>query len=271
MTARPTSIGIHVCRSPLPGSRVQRSPGNPALGVLPRAFGHARDASGIAQTRGLTPGPRSRSSRGFTLLEILVALVLLAFVMVGVWGALAGATRVSHSADAVMAQNEQVRTVQQFLRRYLSAAQMQPYVTGADAPARMFEGDATRMRYVAPLPAQSGHAGLYLQTVTLRKNDADGASLELSYQPYSGNAPASGQPVVHLLLAHLRGGQFQYLSAAALGQPPSWRDDWQAVNGLPMAVRIRVDPAWRTRVPFPRMVIPIHAGDGYDARVGASP
>ncbi|MGH8155821.1 MAG: hypothetical protein ACREP0_11410, partial [Rhodanobacteraceae bacterium] len=163
------------------------------------------------------------------------------------------------------------RTVQQFLRRHVSAAQLQPYVTGADAPARMFEGDPTRMRYVAPLPAQSGHAGLYLQTIRLRTNGAGGASLELAYQPYSGNVPASGPPVVHPLLAHLRGGQFQYLSATTFGQPPTWRDDWQAVNGLPLAVRIRLDPAWRTRVPFPRMVIPIHAGDGYDAGAGASP
>lgn len=221
--------------------------------------------------RSRIPGPRSRASRGFTLLEILVALVLLAFVMVGVWGALAGATRISHSADAVMAQNEQVRTVQEFLRRYVSAAQMQPYVSRADAPARMFEGDATSMRYVAPLPAQSGHAGLYLQTLTLTNYGSGDASLELAWQPYSASAPVSGAPAKHLLLAHLRGGQFQYLSATAFGQAPTWRDDWQAVNGLPMAVRIRLDPAWRTRVPFPTMVIPIHAGEGFDARVGASP
>ncbi|MBU6477840.1 MAG: prepilin-type N-terminal cleavage/methylation domain-containing protein, partial [Xanthomonadaceae bacterium] len=51
---------------------------------------------------------------GFTLLEILLALALLAFVMLGVWGAMRGAARVTRSADAVMAQSEAVRTVQQF-------------------------------------------------------------------------------------------------------------------------------------------------------------
>ena len=215
------------------------------------------------------PGPRR--SRGFTLLEILLALALLALVMLGVWGAMASATRIAHSADAVMARSESVRTVQQFLRRYVSAAQLQPYLAEGDARARMFEGDATSMRYVAPLPMQSGHAGLYVQTIRLTRNASGGASLELVYQPYSDDTPQAGDAVTHLLLADLQGGQFQYLAAAAFGQPAAWRDDWRAANGLPLAVRIHLDPAWRVRVPFPEMVIPLHAGEGFGAQLGGAP
>src|SRR6185437_14075885 len=122
--------------------------------------------------------------RGFTLLEILLALALLAFVMLGVWGAMRGAARVTHSANAVMAQGEAVRTVQQFLRRYVGAAGPQPFVTADGSAARMFRGDGTSMEYVAPLPMQSGHAGLYIQTVSLQKDGA-GMSLRLAYQPYA--------------------------------------------------------------------------------------
>lgn len=215
--------------------------------------------------------PHGHRVAGFTLLEILLALVLLAFVMAGVWGAMSGATRITHSADAVMAQGEQVRTVQQFLRRYLGAAGPQPYVAESGSTARMFLGSATSMQYVAPLPRQSGHAGLYLQTVRLEKNNAGGVSLELAYRPYLGNAPSGGTPVTHRLLSDLRGGKFEYLATAVFGQPPAWRDDWRAVNGLPLAVRIRLDPAWPTRVPFPDMVIPLHAGEGFAAQGGGMP
>lgn len=208
---------------------------------------------------------------GFTLLEILLALALLALVMTGVWGALAGATRITRSADALMAQSEQVRTVQQFLRRHVGAAGMQPWVTDAGSAARMFRGDATSMQYVAPLPRQSGHAGLYLQSISLDRDAAGGASLWLAYRPYLGDAPSDGMPVRHLLLTDLQGGKFEFLAAAAFGQPPAWRGDWQTVNGLPLAVRIHVDPAWRTRVPFPDMVIPLRAGEGFGARVGGAP
>ena len=47
-------------------SRVQRSSSNPVLGVLPRAFNRLRDAPGIAQ------------ARGFTLIEMLAVIVLIA-------------------------------------------------------------------------------------------------------------------------------------------------------------------------------------------------
>ncbi|WHZ19679.1 MAG: hypothetical protein OJF55_001828 [Rhodanobacteraceae bacterium] len=216
------------------------------------------------------PIPHSRVSGGFTLLEILLALALLAFLMLGVWGALTGAARVRRAADAVMAQSENVRTVQQFLRRHVAAAGMQPWVTDASARARMFDGDATSMQYVAPLPLQSGHAGLYLQTLSLEQGKR-GTALWLAYQPYNGDASADGEPVRHLLLQPLRGGKFQYLAAAAFGKPAAWRDDWTAVSGLPLAVRIHVDPAWPVRVPFPDMVIPLHSGEGFGAQIGSVP
>ena len=211
---------------------------------------------------------RAPRQRGFTLLEILLALALLAFVMLGVWGAMRGAARVTHSADAVMAQGEQVRTVQQFLRRYIGAAGPQPFAMADGSAARMFRGDASSIEYVAPLPMQSGHAGLYIQTVSLQK-DGNGMLLRLDYQPYTENPVANAQPIQHVLLTNLRGGTFEYLAAAAFGKPPAWRDDWQATNGLPLAVRIHLDPAWRTRVGFPDMVIPVRTGQGFGAQVGS--
>src|SRR5690348_11095725 len=79
------------------------------------------------------PGTRSRLFKGFTLLEILLALALLALVMLGVWSALAGAARITHSADAVMTRSESVHMAQQFLRRYVADAGMHPWVAEAGA------------------------------------------------------------------------------------------------------------------------------------------
>jgi general secretion pathway protein J len=207
---------------------------------------------------------RTRHATGFTLLEILLALVLLAFVMAGVWGALAGATRITHSADAMMARSESVRTLQQFLRRYLGAAQTQPWVTDNASPARMFEGDDDSMQYVAPLPMQSGHAGLYLQTIKLVKAKDGSYALTLDYTPYTDDAPPSGSPHSRVLLSGLHGGKFRYLAVSKFDQPATWRDDWRAATGLPLAVRIHLDPAWPVRVAFPDMVIVLQAGTGFD-------
>jgi hypothetical protein len=181
--------------------------------------------------------------------------------MLGVWGAMRGAARVTHSADAVMARSESVRTVQQFLRHYVAAAAPQVYTPDAATQPRMFDGTATSMQYVAPLPMQSGHAGLYVQTLSLEKAKG-GMSLQLAYRPYADDSTEHGEPATHVLLTNLQGGQFEYLDEGNFGKPSKWQDDWQATHSLPLAVRIRLDPDGHGRVAFPEMVIPLHAGGG---------
>lgn len=215
---------------------------------------------------------RARHAAGFTLLEILLALVLFAFVMAGVWGALAGATRITHAANALMTQSEQVQTTQRFIRTWLAVAQPQPYLAQGADRAREFAGDATHVHYVAPLPMQAGHAGLYLQTLELVAAKPGGYTLELAYLPYSANQPITGTPERHVLLTGLRGGKFEYLAIPGFGQPAAWRSDWSAVNSLPLAVRIHLDPAWRVHVTFPDMLVRIHTGTGFGLQAtGAQP
>ncbi|MGH8162894.1 MAG: prepilin-type N-terminal cleavage/methylation domain-containing protein, partial [Rhodanobacteraceae bacterium] len=138
----------------------------------------------------------SMRTRGFTLLEILLALVLMALAMVGVWGALRTATRLTHGADALIARSDRVRAVQGFLRDYLGGAQPQAFLRKHNEQARMFEGDSDKLRYVAPMPAQLGDGGLFVQTLQLVHGDDGGQVLQLTYAPLTNDAalPADAKP-----------------------------------------------------------------------------
>jgi general secretion pathway protein J len=210
------------------------------------------------------PVPRSpRAQRGFTLLEILLALVLMAFAMVGVWGALRMGAKLAHGADATMQQSDRVRAVQQFLRNYLGGAQPQAYVPAADQSARMFDGGPRKLTFVAQMPAQLGDGGLFVQTLQLVQNtDAQDYALQLTYSPLSSDTavppPAEPEP----LLDHVANGEFEYLVAGKRGEPDRWRDTWQSTSGLPLAVRIAIKPGWSERIGFPEMLIPLRAGNG---------
>ncbi|MEO6968818.1 MAG: prepilin-type N-terminal cleavage/methylation domain-containing protein [Rhodanobacteraceae bacterium] len=209
----------------------------------------------------------SKRAHGFTLLEILLALVLMALLMVGVWGALRTATRLTSGADALIARSDRVRAVQGFLRDYLGGAQPQGFLHKANEQARMFEGDPDTLRYVAPMPAQLGDGGLFVQTLQLVRGEDGGQVLQLTYAPLTTDAalPADAKPEV--LLDQLAGGRFEYLYAAGNGKPAQWRGNWHGPGGMPLAVRVILQPAWRERIGFPEMLIPLRAGNGYSAPV----
>ncbi|MEO7149508.1 MAG: prepilin-type N-terminal cleavage/methylation domain-containing protein [Rhodanobacteraceae bacterium] len=207
----------------------------------------------------------SLRARGFTLLEVLLALVLMALAMVGVWGALRTATRLTHGADALIARSDRVRAVQGFLRDYLGGAQPQAFLHKANEQARMFEGDPDQMRYVAPMPAQLGAGGLFVQALRLVSGDDGGQILQLTYAPLTNDATLPTDTKPEILLDQLDGGHFEYLYAAGNGKPAQWRDSWHSPGGMPLAVRVILQPAWRERIGFPDMLIPLRAGNGYSA------
>lgn len=204
----------------------------------------------------------TRRAAGFTLLEILLALVLMAFAMVGVWGALRTGSRLTQSADISIQRSDRVRAVQAFLRNYLGGAQPQAFVPAKDQAARMFRGDPRMLTYVAPMPAQLGDGGLFVQKLQfVRAQDGSDYTLQLTYAPLSSDT-VSPDSKPEVLLEHVGDGGFEYLVAAQRNAPAKWQRTWHDTNGLPLAVHVVADPDWGGRVGFPEMLIPLRAGNG---------
>ncbi len=196
--------------------------------------------------------------RGFTLLEVLASLTLLALLMVGVYSGIRTATHTARAGSAMIERSDQIRAAQQFIRRELQQAMAQPLAhTERGAPV-VFVGGAHEMRYVAPLPGYLGRFGAQLQRLQLVDDDAGGLRLELSLAllPPDGRAPqALGEPQV--LLDHIRAGEFTYAGRDSRGAAVEWTPTWPDGQQLPALVRVnlRTDgrPAW------PRLAVPIRA------------
>lgn len=200
---------------------------------------------------------------GFTLLEVLFALLLMAIAMAAVWGALHTGATLARSADASIQRSDRVRAVQQFLREYLGGAQPQAYASGGDKSARMFDGGPRQLTWVAPMPAQLGDGGLFVQTMQLLPDkDGHGYTLQLNYAPLASDTQAPANATPELLLDHVADGEFEYLVTDHSGGPARWRSSWRSPAGLPLAVRIAIKPGWNERIAFPEMLIPLRAGNG---------
>ncbi len=180
-------------------------------------------------------------ARGFTLLEVLGALALLALLLVGVYGGIRSATHGARSGTAAIERMDAISAAQGFLRRELAQALAQPIGTDDHGQPVFFAGSAHEMRFVAPLPGYLGTLGPQLQVLKLVAGGQDGQRLEyqLAMLPPDGSAPtALGKPQV--LLDHIKQGGFRYRGRDASGADVAWGDDWPDGSRLPQLVSVRL-------------------------------
>lgn len=205
-----------------------------------------------------------KRAAGFTLLEVLAALVLLALLLVGVYAGIAGAGHSVRSGTAAIERIDQMRSAQQFLRRELAQSVTEPIGRTDRGEPIYFEGSAHEMRYVAPLPGYLGMLGPQLQQLQLVDDGRGGQRLELrlAVLPPDGQPPQPlGDPQV--LFDHIKDGSFSYRGVDGRGEPVPWSPAWADGRMLPMLVRIELQPQGRDswpRLDVPLRVNPVQAG-----------
>ncbi len=207
-----------------------------------------------------------KSAAGFTLLEVLAALVLLMLLLVGVYSGIASASHSVRSGTAAIERIDQMRSAQQFLRRELAQSVTEPIGHTDRGEPVYFQGSARQMRYVAPLPGYLGKLGPQLQQLQL-VDDGDGGQrleLRLAVLPPDGQPPRPlGQPQV--LFDHIRQGSFSYSGTDAQGKPLPWSPAWVDGRALPLLVRIELQP--RGRDSWPRLDVPLRVNPAQAAGV----
>lgn len=186
------------------------------------------------------PACGSRRARGFTLLEVLMAVTLLALLLGLAWSSLRTAIQASRSGEALIARSEQARTVQTFLRRQLSQSMPLAYERIEDAgEERRFEGDGQRIRFVAPMPGYLSRGGAHVQTLALVD-----ARLEFTHAQLNGfdpldEDPGAAKPVV--LVEGIARGRFEFRDLDETGRLGDWTDEWENHGRLPLMVRLTLD------------------------------
>ncbi|WP_268796940.1 prepilin-type N-terminal cleavage/methylation domain-containing protein [Pseudomonas huanghezhanensis] len=190
-----------------------------------------------------------RRQRGFTLLEIMIVLSLLAVLLTLVGGAILGANRAVLKADRYTASLDERRAAQAFLRASISQALPLDISDDDSESSGFFEGSEQRLQFVATLPGTLG-GGIQLHTLTLGGPESD-RHLQIAFAQVKGNVlRAWGEPQV--LLHGVRSLSLSYRGLTAKGEPTGWISQWPWPNRLPRAVRIKVQMkgpvGWPTEV-----------------------
>lgn len=205
----------------------------------------------------------ARSASGFTLIEILVATVLLAAAMTLGFATLRAASAAATRGEAMAQRNERMRAVEGFLRRRIASALPIAFdmneTTGS--PLR-FVGEPDRIRFVADLPAYLGRGGPHLHDITV-VDDGEGVRLQVEFAVVLANeinAERDPRPP-ELLAGGLREVKIQYRALDAQNRISDWDDRWEQGDRMPLQVKIQIVDGRGDR--WPPMVISLPQAAGF--------
>ncbi|QKK01711.1 MAG: prepilin-type N-terminal cleavage/methylation domain-containing protein [Pseudomonadota bacterium] len=202
------------------------------------------------------PGWRGRQA-GFTLVEVLLAIALVALIMAMAYGGFRASVRATSSGEALIEETNRLRIVHQFLRRQLMQSRSLIIETLDEEAIIRFEGERDRIRFVAPMPGYLSYGGPYVQQISLERGD-DGLELVYYYAMLNGYEPGdleSSDGIV--LLDGLADGEFIFLDAEEDGMSTFWTDYWEAPERLPLGVGVLLDMDRANGLSWPDLIVPV--------------
>lgn len=205
---------------------------------------------------------RNAGARGFTLVEVLIATVLLAAGLTLAFATLGGASKAAQRGEAIASHSERIRAVENFLRRRLEAVRPVPFnFDQTQGTAQRFLGERDRIRFVADLPDYLGRGGPYLHDFTI-EGDGDEARILLDLRMVLGGQAIEENPprAPEVLVEGLRSARFRYRTFDAEGRLGEWQERWENGEQLPLMVEVTLVDA--SGYEWPPLVVspPLAAG-----------
>jgi prepilin-type N-terminal cleavage/methylation domain-containing protein len=185
---------------------------------------------------------RASRGNGFTLIEVLVTLVLLALVLALVSGGLRFA-RGTWEATARLDEEAGHDIAENFLQARLSEA-LPLYEQGTAGTVRVaFQGHSESLRFVAPTPNGPAGAGLYRFVLEVARGYGPGQALVVRLAPYQSEQGRPGvdtPPEAHVLVGNVRSLSLRYFGRGALRAQPAWHTAWSRSDVLPDLIELTI-------------------------------
>ncbi|MFZ7126506.1 MAG: PulJ/GspJ family protein [Desulfobacterales bacterium] len=193
--------------------------------------------------------PAGSDPRGFTLVELLLSITIIAVVAVVLMGAFRLGYRAWEKGDAAIESTQHLRIVLDRVRRQLAAAVPAAYPS-EENPLVRFEGTEASLRFISEMSLVPGPAAARMVVdYRVEATPGDGQRLVFHEQALlKTNLEEKPEPLPAdyvELIEDMREIRFEYLK---LGEGPSaaaWSTAWnpEADGLIPLAVRIWVVPS----------------------------
>ena len=181
---------------------------------------------------------------GFTLLEMLIAMVLLGMVLVVIYGGLNTSMKSWDKGNERAELINELRLVQEFffifLRQSVTVYRNDP----TDGRVVYFKGQSDELGWVAPMLTYLGRGGLYFVQLDIVK-EREGEVLRMRWHPYhpedSEDEPRDPDSIEEtVLLPRVSSFEISYFGATEPDEEPDWHDDWENPLERPQLIRLQL-------------------------------
>jgi general secretion pathway protein J len=183
-----------------------------------------------------------RAQQGFTLLELLVSMMLLALIMSLLLGGLQLASRASEAGAERAEALGHVGLAQAWLRSEIARARPLVLRPEQGEPRLAFRGEPQRLQFVSQLSPHHGGALYAIALLVDRRHEKP--RLSLRYQPLYPDALElpdweGGEELI--LLDGIAAAELGYYGRAGATEPAEWHASWERMDTLPDLVRLVVE------------------------------
>ena len=235
----------------------------------------------------------SSSEAGFTLLELVIAITLIAVMSVGVWSALETCVRSWSRGIETIDLNQRERSTYDLVRKQIASAYPLPQsaivtasgtqttavtqtaavrtTSSAASNTPIFSGGETSMRFITPNSlVMMDSTGLVLVTYEVEIDSDNNISLVQREMPYTGQDVDNGSFIRYVpVFRNLKECTFEYYFSGDANNPAEWLTEWDTATRrrLPAAVRISMlfNESDKSSLPGRQMIIPFRAQNTYQA------
>ena len=189
--------------------------------------------------------PKTVLSRGFTLVELLVAMTIMAIIA----GLLANSMRFGlGTADSVETRMEAIESLhqsQRAFRRQVQLAQPIHRLGGESEDELDLVASLKRLEFVAPMPGLATGGGLYRVSLRIEDDPSFGGSdgrLIMSYRMYLDGSLESARDVDEnqvVLLQDFSSAHFSFGDTLRRNNG-QWAEEWRQPGRLPDIVRLSI-------------------------------
>ncbi len=183
-----------------------------------------------------------KTARGFTLVELLLAVTLMSVLLALAYGGFRASTRATDRGQDILQESSRLRLAHQFVHRQLNQLLPMSFSDeeSDDLPV-VFEGNSNSVRFVGPMPGYLGFGGPQVQELRIVEGE-NGRELVLSHALLQGFEEAhldARAPI--LLIDGIRSGSFSFQARDEQGEPGSWSDRWDQTEIIPLAVSLQLE------------------------------